>query len=571
MAQSASFQRFYDNAAPMVPGALPSAMQAALFETLRDFMRATNIWQADIELNVSSDTNNYKFAIPATSDVIDVMPPVTATIEQGQSLSAAIDLGVGAQAARMTLPAAWTGNTVTFQVSTDGLTFYEMLDDVDQPVLANVGPDYSVALTPETWGGVRYLKVRSGMSGAPVAQAGNRSINFTVVSAVVPNYLTGARSSETATIAAGTALSPMVDLGDNFVAVRLAFPDSWDGNSVTFQASVDGTIFDELRDDIGVPVFINVTAGSRVTLPADVWRGVRYLKVRSGIPAAPTIQSADRAITITTATEYPPSDIAGVRQAVTATIPFGETLSDPIDLGLNYMGSRLVLPTGWAGHLVTFQVSIDGASFDEMRDDIGVPVQLVVGSDFSVALLAGFWKGTRYIKVRSGTLAAPVPQATDIDVTIVTVPLPAVVNSAAVNRLMNLYNSTDTTYRRWFWPAELRLPNTIVLLRPVSQSYTLIATLALFPVDPVDANGNPIFPSWILDNYFDVLFSGLLYRMLVQPAKPYSNAALAAVYYKVYLKGRGLAAADVVRSNVYNNQSWAFPAANVTYGRQRGV
>jgi len=574
MALSASFQRFYDNAAPQVAGALPSAIQAALFETLRDFMKATNIWQTDIEIAMSSATNVYPFAVPVGEFENDVVPPIMATIAGGDptGLSGPIDIGENNVATRLTLPSTWTGIDITFQVSSDGgATYHELLDDIDSPVFVNVGPDYSIALTPSIWQGIRYFKIRSGTSGAPITQVGSRSIAVTTANSTLPNLATGSRSVSTATISAGQALSGPVDLGVNFDAVRISMPSAWDGTSITFMTSADGVTYQELRDDIGVPVFFNVIANSRVTLDPDVWRGVRYLMVRSGISAAPVPQSAGRIITITTATEYDQTRILGDRTTIVPTMLNGEALSDVIDLGKNYMAARIVLPTGWVGGSLTFQTSVDGVAFDELRDDIGVPVRIDMGAGYSVALIMQFWQGVRFLKVRSGLENAPVPQTNDQDITIIIVPLPIVTSGTAVNRLMNLYNADDTICKRWFWPAELRLPNTIVLQRTLNQSYTLIATLALFPLDPVDSYGNPIFPNWILDNYFDTLFSGTLYRLYVQPQKPWSNAALAATYYKLYMKGRGIAAADVLRQNIYNNQSWCFPPGGITYGRQRGV
>ena len=140
----------------------------------------------------------------------------------------------------------------------------------------------------------------------------------------------------------------------------------------------------------------------------------------------------------------------------------------------------------------------------------------------------------------------------------------------AFQRLINLYNTTDLT-KRWFWPATMNLPGTIVLLRTVDQPYVLAATMGIYALDPVDANGDPVFPTWILDKYFDTLFNGMLWRMFSQPGKPWSNAALAATRYKLYKMGRGECFAEVTRGNLYNAQAWGYSGALAVYGRQRGV
>lgn len=144
-------------------------------------------------------------------------------------------------------------------------------------------------------------------------------------------------------------------------------------------------------------------------------------------------------------------------------------------------------------------------------------------------------------------------------------------SGTALKRLMNFYNSTDTITKAWFLPAQLQLPTTLLLARSVEQNYTMYATVALYTIDPVDADGNPIFPAWILDNYFDTLYSGMLWRMYAQPSKPWSNAGLAATRYKMYMKGRGEALAEVQRGNTFNTQNWVFPVAGTTRGRQHGV
>lgn len=140
----------------------------------------------------------------------------------------------------------------------------------------------------------------------------------------------------------------------------------------------------------------------------------------------------------------------------------------------------------------------------------------------------------------------------------------------AVKRLMNFYNPTDTT-KRWTWPVVLELPSTLRLGRLFDQPYTYVATLSLYAVDPVDGDGNPIFPAWILDNYFDTLYSGMLWRMFAQPSKPWSNVALAGVRYRMYMKGRGEALAETQRGNTFDNQNWTYPMAGTTFGRQRGA
>lgn len=142
----------------------------------------------------------------------------------------------------------------------------------------------------------------------------------------------------------------------------------------------------------------------------------------------------------------------------------------------------------------------------------------------------------------------------------------------ATHRLLNLYDGTDID-KRWVWPATMPTPGVLRLSRAITGSATLAwtATLGIYPLDPIDSDGNPVFPSWILDKYFDALFSGMLARMMAQPGKPWSNTRVASFHYRKYMGGRGLCAAEVQRANTQNAQAWSYPTGNAVYGRQKGV
>ena len=113
---------------------------------------------------------------------------IPVVIANGQSLSAAIDLGsktlVGIQ-----MPAAWTSpggayGQLSFQASFDGATFANVFDDNNfEFFLYAAAPGYTVfRAVPSTllWLGVRWLKVRAGLSGSPVNQDAERTIQLLV-------------------------------------------------------------------------------------------------------------------------------------------------------------------------------------------------------------------------------------------------------------------------------------------------------------------------------------------------------------------------------------------------------
>jgi hypothetical protein len=104
---------------------------------------------------------------------------VDAVIANGQSLSGLIPLG-NETLCGIQMPAAWTAADLSFQVSYDGTTWAEMIDQAGANI-AVTGPAASeyVAFNNATialFAGVRFLKIRSGPVGAPVAQGAARTL-----------------------------------------------------------------------------------------------------------------------------------------------------------------------------------------------------------------------------------------------------------------------------------------------------------------------------------------------------------------------------------------------------------
>ncbi len=100
-----------------------------------------------------------------------------AVIASGQSVSADVDTG-GATVLMIGLPSAWTAADLTFQVG-DGLGGWMNLhsaDGTEYTVKAAAGR--CVLLPPADFARVRYLRVRSGTSATPVAQAAERTVQL---------------------------------------------------------------------------------------------------------------------------------------------------------------------------------------------------------------------------------------------------------------------------------------------------------------------------------------------------------------------------------------------------------
>jgi hypothetical protein len=109
------------------------------------------------------------------SQLIDLSKSVT--ISNGQSLSGALDLErytlVG-----IIMPAGWDAASITFQGSVDGNTWAELWDESSEITLTSPAAGVYILLSPSKYLGVRYLKVRSGTSAAPVNQTADRQLTM---------------------------------------------------------------------------------------------------------------------------------------------------------------------------------------------------------------------------------------------------------------------------------------------------------------------------------------------------------------------------------------------------------
>ena len=106
---------------------------------------------------------------------------VAVTIANGQSLSGEYDFSGGATRIGVIMPATWTSAGLTFQVaSASGGTYQELTSEGGTAVNPAVAAGASTSLN--TSGSYispfRWFKVRSGTSGAPVAQGADRVITF---------------------------------------------------------------------------------------------------------------------------------------------------------------------------------------------------------------------------------------------------------------------------------------------------------------------------------------------------------------------------------------------------------
>ena len=105
-----------------------------------------------------------------------------------------------------------------------------------------------------------------------------------------------------------------------------------------------------------------------------------------------------------------------------ATIAAGASLSGPVSLGaLTLVG--ISMPAVWTTAPLTFQVSPDGVTWQELYDGAGNEVTITAAAGQFIIPLADpsyLWRGINMLQVRSGTAGSPVNQVAAAVVNIVT-------------------------------------------------------------------------------------------------------------------------------------------------------
>lgn len=114
-------------------------------------------------------------AKPVGSQAVET---TTVTIENGGSLSGAVDLG-GRKLVAIVMPDTWTAAALTFQASPDGTNFFNVYDGPTERNLT-VAASYYSALNIADWVGIRWLKIRSGTAASAVNQAGDRTLTLVI-------------------------------------------------------------------------------------------------------------------------------------------------------------------------------------------------------------------------------------------------------------------------------------------------------------------------------------------------------------------------------------------------------
>lgn len=107
--------------------------------------------------------------------------------------------------------------------------------------------------------------------------------------------------------------------------------------------------------------------------------------------------------------------------------------------------------------------------------------------------------------------------------------------------------------------ASMPVIGTVLLPYEANTATKYIATVALTVTDPVTRDAYPIIPYEVVQRWTEEFIDGILSRMMAQPAKPYTNLAMAQFYSSKFRGGAARAKNEVNTGNTYGSQKWAYP------------
>jgi hypothetical protein len=96
-------------------------------------------------------------------------PPLTATIPAGESLSSIVEIG-SSSLVFIAAPLDFVDANLSFQISDDGATFYDLIDENGGEVLRAIDAGCAIPIPLELTKAVSYVRIRSGQKLNPVVQ-----------------------------------------------------------------------------------------------------------------------------------------------------------------------------------------------------------------------------------------------------------------------------------------------------------------------------------------------------------------------------------------------------------------
>lgn len=108
---------------------------------------------------------------------------------------------------------------------------------------------------------------------------------------------------------------------------------------------------------------------------------------------------------------------------INATIAASASLSDAVRLPPGRVLVGIVMPAAWDTAALTFQVSLDGATFQNAYVAAGTEVSVTAAAATTIALDPATWLHAPILKIRSGTAASPVNQTAARTLTLILRPI----------------------------------------------------------------------------------------------------------------------------------------------------
>ena len=127
-------------------------------------------------------------------------------IQPGESLSDGVDCS-GGDAVRITMPGAWSGGNLTFQISTDGAMYNDLHEINGDEVTMVVVPGAAVRIDRDWAKFWNFIKFRAGTRNHPVKQSDLRefAITLSTVEPAPPAALSAGDASAAAITRKGPA------------------------------------------------------------------------------------------------------------------------------------------------------------------------------------------------------------------------------------------------------------------------------------------------------------------------------------------------------------------------------
>jgi hypothetical protein len=94
-------------------------------------------------------------------------------------------------------------------------------------------------------------------------------------------------------------LSDTVDLTEyGLIAVAIQMPAAWDAAALTFQASADGSTYNDVYNSSGTEYTVQAAAARYIPLDVIDFAGMPYIKIRSGTTGTPVAQTLESLLTV---------------------------------------------------------------------------------------------------------------------------------------------------------------------------------------------------------------------------------------------------------------------------------